>query len=56
MTKETIDWSWNMIFPILMAIYFLKSVMIGSDFNFLKYFRQGKKYSQAYKHWLSLKP
>jgi len=41
---------------IVLSIIFIKSIIIGSEFNFIKYFKNRKEYWVKYNNWLKDKP
>jgi hypothetical protein len=41
---------------VLLMIIAIKSIFIGSEFNFYKWIKGGKKYFKQYEDWLNIKP
>lgn len=41
---------------IILMLVTLKAIIIGSDFNFFKWIKHGKKYIKQYNKWQYKKP
>jgi hypothetical protein len=41
---------------ILLVLIALKSIIMGSDFNFIKWIKHGEKYMKQYEDWQEMKP
>jgi hypothetical protein len=46
----------NTIVIIMIIALVLKAMIIGSDFNFIKWAKYGKKYMKQYNEWYKMKP
>jgi len=44
------------IFLYTLATLGLKSIWLGSEFNFMKWMKNGKKYIKEYNEWYEKKP
>ena len=46
----------NKIFIILVIAVVLKAIIIGSEFSFIKWIKNGQKYLKKYNEWYKMKP
>ena len=46
----------ELIIKIIIALYVLKLLVYGGEYNLIKHIRQGKEYLDKYIIWLSKKP
>ena len=44
------------VFIIILVLVFVKSVVIGSNFSFWKWAREGKAYWEKYSEWQNAQP
>ena len=44
------------IIAVLILLFVIKSLIFGTEFNFIKWFKQGSAYYNEYKNWYNNKP
>ena len=46
----------DIIVSVLIILFIIKSLIFGTEFNFIKWYKRGNAYYNEYKEWYSKKP